>query len=94
MPLHPRDDRLRQIPDRDENIRERLCVRAVLVGRLPVWGLAAGGTAGVERVLENLRSEMVRTMRLMGCRSVADLDPSWLDADTVPAHAKKEVEVL
>jgi isopentenyl diphosphate isomerase/L-lactate dehydrogenase-like FMN-dependent dehydrogenase len=68
--------------------------RAVLVGRLPVWGLAAGGTAGVERVLELLRSEMVRTMRLMGCPSIADLDPSWLDEDTVPVHARKEVEVL
>ena len=71
-----------------------LGARAVLVGRLPVWGLAAGGTAGVERVLEILRSEMVRTMRLMGCRSIADLDPSWLDEDTVPAHVKKEAEVL
>ncbi|GAA2864317.1 alpha-hydroxy acid oxidase [Pseudonocardia halophobica] len=57
-----------------------LGARAVLVGRLPAWGLAAAGTAGVERVLENLRTEMVRTMRLMGCRSVADLDPTWLEA--------------
>ncbi|WP_433502746.1 alpha-hydroxy acid oxidase [Pseudonocardia halophobica] len=71
-----------------------LGARAVLVGRLPAWGLAAAGTAGVERVLEILRTEMVRTMRLMGCRSVADLDPSWLDPETVPGHRTKEVEVL
>ncbi|MFC5952674.1 alpha-hydroxy acid oxidase [Pseudonocardia lutea] len=57
-----------------------LGARAVLVGRLPAWGLAAAGTAGVERVLENLRTEMVRTMRLLGCPAVADLDPSWLEA--------------
>lgn len=75
-----------------------LGARAVLVGRLPTWGLAAGGTAGVERVLELLRTEMVRTMRLMGCRSVADLDPSWLDADTLPTPRtvipNQEAEVL
>lgn len=75
-----------------------LGARAVLAGRLPVWGLAAGGTAGAERVLELLRTEMVRTMRLMGCAAVADLNPSWLDPATVPqsipAHPEKEVEVL
>ncbi|WP_190816138.1 alpha-hydroxy acid oxidase [Saccharopolyspora pogona] len=72
-----------------------LGAKAVLVGRLSVWGLAAGGTAGVERVLELVRTEMVRTMRLMGCESVSELDPSWLDEDTIPAHRnKKEVEVL
>lgn len=71
-----------------------LGARAVLVGRLPAWGLAAAGTAGVEQVLEILRTEMVRTMRLMGCRGVADLDPTWLDPETVPAHRAKEVEVL
>jgi isopentenyl diphosphate isomerase/L-lactate dehydrogenase-like FMN-dependent dehydrogenase len=53
---------------------------AVLVGRLPAWGLAAAGTAGVDRVLENLRTEMVRTMRLMGCGAVSELDPTWLEA--------------
>ncbi|MEU7811235.1 alpha-hydroxy acid oxidase [Pseudonocardia sp. NPDC049154] len=71
-----------------------LGARAVLVGRLPAWGLAAAGTAGVERVLEILRTEMVRTMRLMGCRTVADLDPSWLDVETVAGPRTKEVEIL
>ncbi|ALL76661.1 hypothetical protein AD006_17535 [Pseudonocardia sp. EC080610-09] len=70
-----------------------LGARAVLAGRLPAWGLAAAGTAGVEQVLEILRSEMVRTMRLMGCRDVADLDPTWLDPYTVPGRPTKEVEV-
>ncbi|HVW44311.1 MAG TPA: alpha-hydroxy acid oxidase [Amycolatopsis sp.] len=71
-----------------------LGARAVLAGRLPVWGLAAGGTAGVDRVLELLRTEMVRTMRLLGCRSVAELDRSWLDQSSIPAPRNKEVEAL
>lgn len=71
-----------------------LGARAVLVGRLPAWGLAAAGTAGVERVLEIVATEMVRTMRLMGCRSVADLDPGWLDEESIAGHRPKEVEVL
>lgn len=70
-----------------------LGARAVLVGRLPAWGLAAAGTAGVERVLEILRTEMVRTMRLMGCHAVTDLDPAWLDAATVPGTTTKEAQV-
>ncbi|MER7115812.1 alpha-hydroxy acid oxidase [Saccharomonospora azurea] len=68
-----------------------LGAKAVLAGRLPTWGLAAGGTAGVERSLELLRTEMIRTMRLLGCHSVAELDRSWLDEDTLPS-AIKEVE--
>jgi len=51
---------------------------AVLVGRPFLYGLAAGGTAGVTGVLEILRSELQRTMVLMGCRNVHELDASWL----------------
>ena len=40
--------------------------RAVFVGRPVLWGLAYDGQAGVERVLEILRDEFVRTMRLEG----------------------------
>ncbi|HEY5026066.1 MAG TPA: alpha-hydroxy acid oxidase [Acidimicrobiales bacterium] len=52
---------------------------AVMIGRAYLYGLAAGGEAGVTRVLEILRTEMVRTMSLMGCPSVAHLDRSWLE---------------
>jgi isopentenyl diphosphate isomerase/L-lactate dehydrogenase-like FMN-dependent dehydrogenase len=55
-----------------------LGARAVLVGRPYVWGLALGGQRGVEHVLGVLRSEMSRTMQLLGCPSVHDLDDSWL----------------
>ncbi len=55
-----------------------LGAKAVLVGRPYVWGLALGGQDGVSYMLEMLRAEMTRSMQLMGCSSVHDLDPTWL----------------
>lgn len=48
---------------------------AVLVGRLPAWGLAAGGAAGVRHVLGLLRAELIRTLQLAGSTGVDDLEP-------------------
>jgi isopentenyl diphosphate isomerase/L-lactate dehydrogenase-like FMN-dependent dehydrogenase len=62
-----------------------LGAKAVLVGRAAAMGLAVGGQAGVSWMLSLLRSEMVRSMRLMGARSVAELDPSWVNR---PASGK------
>ena len=42
-------------------------------GRLYLYALAAAGQVGVERALENLRAEIERDMKLMGCRSVDQL---------------------
>ena len=42
-------------------------------GRLYLYALAAAGQAGVEKALENLRAEIARDMKLMGCRSVDQL---------------------
>src|SRR5450759_2857184 len=42
-------------------------------GRVYLYALAAGGQAGVERALENLRAEIERDMKLMGCRSFEQL---------------------
>lgn len=53
--------------------------RAVLVGRPYLFGLASAGERGVERVLDILRAEMRRTMVLMGCPSVDQLGPDWLE---------------
>ena len=50
-----------------------LGAKAVGGGRFYLYALAAGGQAGVERALELMRAEIERDMRLMGCRSVADL---------------------
>lgn len=51
---------------------------AVLVGRAPLYGLAAAGEAGVSRALELLRAETVRTMAMAGARTMAEVDPSLL----------------
>lgn len=56
-----------------------LGARGVLVGRPYLWGLAAGGQRGVEHVLDILEREMARTMRLLGCASVSELGPQWVD---------------
>jgi isopentenyl diphosphate isomerase/L-lactate dehydrogenase-like FMN-dependent dehydrogenase len=56
-----------------------LGARAVLCGRACLWGLAAGGQAGVGRVLELLRDDIELTLAELGCPSVQDLDPGDLD---------------
>jgi L-lactate dehydrogenase (cytochrome) len=55
-----------------------LGAKAVLIGRPYVWGLAIAGQDGVAYMLEMLRAEVKRSMQLMGCASVHDLDRSWL----------------
>jgi 4-hydroxymandelate oxidase len=47
--------------------------KAVLLGRPVLWGLALGGQAGVERVLETLRRELDLAMALAGCASIAEV---------------------
>jgi L-lactate dehydrogenase (cytochrome) len=61
-----------------------LGARAVLVGRPYLYGLGAAGRPGVERVLEIFEEEMTRTMALLGCARVRDLDGSWLQATRRP----------
>ena len=46
---------------------------AVMIGRPALYGLAAGGQAGVAHALGLLRAEMERTLTLLGCRSLGDL---------------------
>lgn len=47
-------------------------------GRLYLYALAAAGEAGVQRVVGKLRDEIERDMKLMGVRSVPELDASKL----------------
>jgi isopentenyl diphosphate isomerase/L-lactate dehydrogenase-like FMN-dependent dehydrogenase len=51
----------------------------VLIGRAYAYGLAAGGYEGVVRALQILRSDVERTLRLLGCASVAALDRSYVE---------------
>lgn len=70
---------------RGSDIVKAICLgaRAVLVGRAYAYGLAAAGEAGVARALEILRTDVERTLKLLGCPSVSLLDASYVD---VPAH--------
>jgi isopentenyl diphosphate isomerase/L-lactate dehydrogenase-like FMN-dependent dehydrogenase len=55
-----------------------LGARAVGVGKLLGWALAAGGQAGIERMLELLEVEIRTAMGLMGVASLSELNPSWV----------------
>jgi 4-hydroxymandelate oxidase len=50
----------------------------VCVGRPVLWGLAAGGEAGVARVLEILAHEFDVTLALAGCQCVSDVTSDLL----------------
>jgi 4-hydroxymandelate oxidase len=51
----------------------------VFVGRPIIWGLAAAGEDGVREVLDGLREECVRAMKLCGAPRLADLTPDLVD---------------
>ncbi|MDJ0698854.1 MAG: alpha-hydroxy acid oxidase [Woeseiaceae bacterium] len=50
-----------------------LGAKACSGGRWYLYALAAAGQAGVEKALENMKTEIERDMKLMGAREVADL---------------------
>jgi isopentenyl diphosphate isomerase/L-lactate dehydrogenase-like FMN-dependent dehydrogenase len=66
---------------RGSDIVKAICkgARAVLIGRAYAYGLAAAGQPGIERALEILRSDVERTLRLLGCASVSALDHSYVE---------------
>ena len=66
---------------RGSDIVKALCLRAqaVMVGRAYAYGLGAAGNAGVARAIEILRTDLIRTLKLVGCASVADLDRSFIN---------------
>ncbi len=52
-----------------------LGARFTLIGRAYLYGLMAGGRAGVDRSIEILSDQVVRTMKLLQVRSIAELEP-------------------
>jgi L-lactate dehydrogenase (cytochrome) len=66
---------------RGSDIVKALCLgaRAVLCGRAYAYALAAAGEAGVSRAIAILRADVERTVRLLGCPSVQDLDRSYVE---------------
>jgi L-lactate dehydrogenase (cytochrome) len=65
---------------RGSDIIKAICLgaRAVLCGRAYAYGLAAAGEIGVTRALEILRADLGRTLKLLGCPSIASLDRSYI----------------
>jgi L-lactate dehydrogenase (cytochrome) len=53
-----------------------LGAKFTLVGRAYLYGLMAGGRAGVDRAIEILAGEVTRTMKLLGAHSLAELTPA------------------
>jgi isopentenyl diphosphate isomerase/L-lactate dehydrogenase-like FMN-dependent dehydrogenase len=70
---------------RGSDVVKALCLgaRAVLIGRAYAYGLGAAGEAGVARAIDILRTDIVRTMKLLGVGSIRDLDRSLVD---IPAE--------
>jgi isopentenyl diphosphate isomerase/L-lactate dehydrogenase-like FMN-dependent dehydrogenase len=66
---------------RGSDVVKALCLgaNAVLLGRAYAYGLAAAGEAGVNRAIEILRADVVRTLKLLGVGSVAELNPSHIE---------------
>jgi isopentenyl diphosphate isomerase/L-lactate dehydrogenase-like FMN-dependent dehydrogenase len=66
---------------RGSDVIKAICLgaRAVLVGRAYAYGLAAGGPAGVARAIGMLRTEMDRTLKLLGCPAIGALDSSYVN---------------
>ena len=70
---------------RGSDVVKALCLgaRAVLIGRAYAYGLGAAGGPGVARAIEILRSDVVRTMKLLGVTSLSQLDSSYVDTSTI-----------
>lgn len=52
--------------------------KACLLGRGYAYGLGAAGDAGVERAVEIFKADIVRTLKLLGCSSIAEVDASCI----------------
>jgi isopentenyl diphosphate isomerase/L-lactate dehydrogenase-like FMN-dependent dehydrogenase len=65
---------------RGADVVKAVCMgaRAVLCGRAYAYGLSAAGEAGVARALQILREDVDRTFRLLGCRTVSELNSSYV----------------
>jgi len=66
---------------RGSDIVKAVCLgaRTVLCGRAYAYALSAAGEAGVARAIEILRTDVERTVRLLGCASVSALDRSSVE---------------
>jgi L-lactate dehydrogenase (cytochrome) len=75
---------------RGSDIAKAICLgaRAVLIGRAYAYGLGAAGEAGVARAIAILRADLERTLALLGCESISELNRSYVD---VPASWQRQL---
>ena len=66
---------------RGSDVVKAICLgaRAVLIGRAYAYALAAAGGPGVARAIDILRTDVVRTLKLLGCASIKELDRSYVE---------------
>ncbi len=66
---------------RGADVVKAICMgaKAVLIGRAYGYGLAAGGQAGVARAIKILKDDIERTLVLLGCASIRDLNGSYIE---------------
>jgi isopentenyl diphosphate isomerase/L-lactate dehydrogenase-like FMN-dependent dehydrogenase len=60
--------------------------RAVLIARAYMYGLGAAGEAGVARAIALLRADLDRTLALLGCASISELNRSYIDVPASWTH--------
>ena len=79
---------------RGSDIAKALCLgaRAVLIGRGYAYGLAAGGEEGVANAIDIFRSGFLRTMKLLGCPSLAELDTSFVSSRPQPTAQSPQLQ--
>jgi L-lactate dehydrogenase (cytochrome) len=66
---------------RGSDIAKAICLgaRAVLIGRAYAYGMSAAGEPGASRAIAILRADLIRTMKLLGCSKITDLNNSYVE---------------
>ena len=64
--------------------------KAVGIGKLQAWALAAGGAEGLKRMLEIMEDEITVSMALLGVNRLDELDSSYLHA-TCPVNVPSPI---
>jgi len=55
-----------------------LGAKAVLLGRGYAYGMAAAGDTGIARAIEIFRADIIRTLKLLGCSSISQVDSNYV----------------
>lgn len=73
---------------RATDIIKALCLgaRGVGIGRPFLYAMSAYGFEGVDRAMQLLKDEMEMNMRLIGCTSIDQLNPSLVDTRSLESH--------